>query len=129
MWARAEYLAAGTRLADYEYVHECVKLERDVRFCLLRRDDVERPLRRTARDDTVDADVGAEDVASRQPVDALTHDALRVLLDTLHGEIDRLVASNAANPVALLQAVKGLFHHFLFHHWFPPSPFSSMSSS
>jgi len=47
VWGLSEYLVAHTALSDYEYVHNCVKLEQDVRFAIVRLSSVDRPLART----------------------------------------------------------------------------------
>jgi hypothetical protein len=52
-------------------------------------------------------DIGVADLLPREPADALTYDSVCILLDTVHGEIERLVSSSTGNPKALLQAVKG----------------------
>lgn len=66
-----------------------------------------KPLLRTASDDIKDSEVKVEDLLPREPVDALAYDAVCVLLETIHGEMERLVGS--ANPQcnALVQSVKG----------------------
>lgn len=114
VWGLAEFLKPDSCLSDYEYVHRCIKLETDVALCLLLADQVPRPLLRTANDDENDVSVSVEDLLSREPADALTYETVSVLLDTIHGEIERLVSSSQARPKSLLQAVKGtiLFSFF-----------------
>lgn len=43
----AEYLELNSCLADYEYIHNCIKLEKDVQLSLLRKDSIVRNLLRT----------------------------------------------------------------------------------
>ena len=45
----AEYLAPETLLAQYEYIHQCIKLEKDVILTLLPMNHLQRPLARTVR--------------------------------------------------------------------------------
>jgi len=40
VWGRAEYLLPNSCLHDYEYVHQCIKLEKDVKFNLLQMKEV-----------------------------------------------------------------------------------------
>jgi phosphatidylinositol-4-phosphate 3-kinase len=47
VWGLAEYFTPHTALSDYEYVHQCIKLERDVQLSLLHVDQLRRPLART----------------------------------------------------------------------------------
>lgn len=108
VWGMAEFLLHDSCLCDYEYVHHCIKLEKDVTLCLLHVNEVPRPFLRTAEDDEKDVQVQVEDLLSREPADALTHASLSVLVDTIHGEIDRILAnSGQVQPKSLLQSVKG----------------------
>lgn len=43
----AEYLAPNTTLAQYEYVHQCIKLERDIKLAIMTRKQLKRSLART----------------------------------------------------------------------------------
>ena len=106
VWGMAEFLSSDSCLCDYEYVHHCIKLEKDVMLCLLHVNDVPKPLLRTAEDDTKDVEIQVEDLLSREPADALTHASVSVLIDTIHGEIERLLI-NSNQPKSLLQSVKG----------------------
>lgn len=47
VWGLTEYLAPETTLSDYEYVHNCIKLEQDVVLCLVPDHKVDRSLART----------------------------------------------------------------------------------
>lgn len=113
VWGMAEFLSPESCLSDYEYVHHCIKLEKDVMLCLLHVNDVPRPLLRTADDDMKDVELRVEDLLSREPADALTHASVSVLIDTIHGEIERLmINSSQTQPNALLQSVKGSVYAF-----------------
>lgn len=113
VWGMAEFLLPNSCLCDYEYVHHCIKLEKDVLLCLLHVDEVPKPLLRTAEDDIKDVQIQVEDLLSRQPADALTHASIAVLIDTIHGEIDRLLANvSQTQPKGLLQSVKGKAYFF-----------------
>lgn len=45
----AEYLAPNTTLAQYEYVHQCIKLEKDIELAILTKQQMKRSLARTVR--------------------------------------------------------------------------------
>jgi phosphatidylinositol-4-phosphate 3-kinase len=47
VWGLAEYFTSHTTLSDYEYIHQCIKLERDVELSILHVDQLTRPLART----------------------------------------------------------------------------------
>lgn len=47
VWGLTEYLAPETLLSDYEYIHNCIKLEQDVKLCLVPDHKVDRSLART----------------------------------------------------------------------------------
>jgi len=47
VWGLAEYFTSHTALSDYEYVHQCIKLDQDVKLSLLHVDQLKRPLART----------------------------------------------------------------------------------
>lgn len=47
VWGLAEYFTSHTFLSDYEYIHQCIKLEQDVELSILQVDQLTRPLART----------------------------------------------------------------------------------
>lgn len=47
VWGYNEYLAPTTLLSDYEYVHNCIKLEEDVVLILIPDSKVDRSFART----------------------------------------------------------------------------------
>ncbi|XP_045029747.1 phosphatidylinositol 4-phosphate 3-kinase C2 domain-containing subunit beta-like [Daphnia magna] len=112
VWGMAEFLLPNSCLCDYEYFHHCIKLEKDVLVCLLHIDEVPRPLLRAAEDDIKDIEIKVDDLLSREPGDAFTHATVSVVIDIIHGEIDRLlVNSSNTQPEGLLQSIKdGVWH-------------------
>lgn len=50
VWGYNEYLAPTTFLSDYEYIHNCIKLEEDVYLILIPDSDIDKSLARTVRD-------------------------------------------------------------------------------
>lgn len=49
VWGLAEYLAPNTNLAQYEYVHQCIKLEKDIELAIERKDQMKKSIARTVR--------------------------------------------------------------------------------
>lgn len=47
VWGYNEYLAPSTLLSDYEYVHNCIKLEEDVCLILIPDKFIDKSLART----------------------------------------------------------------------------------
>jgi hypothetical protein len=47
VWGLAEYFTSHTALSDYEYIHQCIKLDQDVELSILQVDHMQRPLART----------------------------------------------------------------------------------
>lgn len=47
VWGLAEYLAPNTTLAQYEYIHQCIKLEKDIELAIMIRDHIKRSIART----------------------------------------------------------------------------------
>ncbi|XP_013196087.2 phosphatidylinositol 4-phosphate 3-kinase C2 domain-containing subunit alpha isoform X1 [Amyelois transitella] len=111
VWGAKEYLTAGSSLSEYEYVRECVRLEKDVRLCL--HDGADKTLARTARDDARAQHLTLDDLIPTQgATPMLSFDNLSILLETLEGELSRAVGvaggEGACSPSAALQAVKAI---------------------
>lgn len=47
VWGLAEYLAPNTTLAQYEYVHQCIKLEKDIELAIINRAQIKQSIART----------------------------------------------------------------------------------
>lgn len=47
VWGLAEYLAPNTTIAQYEYVHQCIKLEKDIELALETKDQMKVSIART----------------------------------------------------------------------------------
>lgn len=50
VWGFNEYLAPTTLLSDYEYVHNCIKLDTDVVLILIPDKSIDKSLARTVRE-------------------------------------------------------------------------------
>lgn len=80
MWGAKEYLTPGSVLSEYDYIRECVRLEKDVRLCLT--EGKETSLARTERDDARDAHLTLDDLVSstQGAMPMLSFDNLSILL-------------------------------------------------
>jgi len=47
VWGLAEYLAPNTTLAQYEYIHLCIKLEKDIELAIMSRAQIKQSIART----------------------------------------------------------------------------------
>lgn len=47
VWGLAEYLAPNTTLAQYEYIHQCIKLEKDIELAIMSRAQIKQSIART----------------------------------------------------------------------------------
>ncbi|XP_063635795.1 phosphatidylinositol 4-phosphate 3-kinase C2 domain-containing subunit alpha [Cydia splendana] len=111
VWGAKEYLTPGSSLSEYDYIRECVRLEKDVRLCL--HEGKDRALARTERDDARDAHLSLDELIPVQgAAPLLSFDNLSILLETLEGELSRAVgvvgAEGTCSPKAVFQAVKAI---------------------
>ncbi|PNF36119.1 hypothetical protein B7P43_G10961, partial [Cryptotermes secundus] len=90
VWGLAEYFTSHTFLSDYEYIHQCIKLEQDVELSILQVDQLTRPLARTAQDDKRDGALSLEDLLPNEPVHPISYDSLIILLETLEREMEKV---------------------------------------
>ena len=58
----SEYLENDSQLKEYEYVHLCYKLDKDVEFVLERIETIPRPYQRTEADDASDSNIEVKDI-------------------------------------------------------------------
>lgn len=90
VWGLTEYLAPNTTLSDYEYVHNCIKLEQDVLLCLVTHSKVDRTFSRTLQDDRRDDFITLTDLLPQEPVIPISYDHLLILLETIEKEMERI---------------------------------------
>lgn len=64
VWGLSEYLTPGSSLYEYDYVRQCVRLEKDILLCLQATQDTS--LARTERDDTRDSLITMEELLPNQ---------------------------------------------------------------
>ncbi|XP_050532896.1 phosphatidylinositol 4-phosphate 3-kinase C2 domain-containing subunit beta isoform X2 [Daktulosphaira vitifoliae] len=103
---------------NFEYVHECIKLDVDVELCLVHKDDISHTYARQAQDDMCDNELGLNDLCPNEISQPITHDTLKILLDTLDGEINKMKEHATAlfkkqifsplQPNGVQQAIKAL---------------------
>ena len=116
-----EYLRNDSLLKDYEYVHFCYKLDKDIEFVLEPTDNIHRPFQRTKDDDVNDCNVQVKDINTLDHCKKLSYDELKVLLDIFEKEAarmqkgcDHLASSSDTNvmsqlrPQKVLQSVKAI---------------------
>lgn len=112
VWGLAEYLTPSTSLSDYEYVHNCIKLDEDVSLVIMHMDDVCRPLARTVQDDNRDKTLTLENLLPNEPVTPISYESLLILLETLEREMDRLQNASAGSvslqTKGVVQSVKAV---------------------
>lgn len=86
VWGAKEYLTPGSSLSEYDYIRECVRLEKDVRLVLCEGQDTS--MARTERDDARDAHLTLDDlIPSQGATPMLSFDNLSILLGKLGFEI------------------------------------------
>ena len=87
-----EYFAAESSLANYQYVHQCHKLDTDVHLSLAHVRDLSRPFARTQRDDQ-NIDFTVDDLIPKAIVckfNDLSADKINILLDNFDREVAKL---------------------------------------
>ncbi|XP_015599951.1 phosphatidylinositol 4-phosphate 3-kinase C2 domain-containing subunit beta isoform X3 [Cephus cinctus] len=90
VWGFAEYLAPNTTLAQYEYIHQCIKLEKDIELAIMTRVQMKRSLARTLQDDNRDQCLKLEDILPNEPLQPISYDTLLILLETVEKEMERV---------------------------------------
>ncbi|CAG9769508.1 unnamed protein product [Ceutorhynchus assimilis] len=90
VWGFNEYLVPTTLLSDYEYVHNCIKLDDDVVLVLIPDSMRDKSFARTVQDDCRDREITFEKVVPSETVSHITFDSLKILLETVENEISKL---------------------------------------
>ncbi|XP_043472101.1 phosphatidylinositol 4-phosphate 3-kinase C2 domain-containing subunit beta [Leptopilina heterotoma] len=98
VWGLSEFLAPNTTLAQYEYIHQCIKLEKDIELAIMVRDQIKQSIARTLQDDNRDLCVTLEDLLPNEPLQPISYDTLLILLETVEKELERI--ENAAVQIA-----------------------------
>ncbi|OWF36539.1 Phosphatidylinositol 4-phosphate 3-kinase C2 domain-containing subunit alpha [Mizuhopecten yessoensis] len=109
---RSEYLLNDQELSKYEYVHECLKLDQDIRFTLMRRQDVFLPFLRTVDDDAQNLVFPKDYIKTDEAV--VTRGQLEILINIFYTQVEKLrdhVLKNETNEIrfrSLQQSVKAV---------------------
>eukprot|EP00106_Octopus_bimaculoides_P003636 XP_014771078.1 PREDICTED: phosphatidylinositol 4-phosphate 3-kinase C2 domain-containing subunit alpha-like [Octopus bimaculoides] len=108
---RSEYLLNNLELSRYEYVHACLKMNTEIRFQLMRLQDIPRKLIRTVDDDRQLLNYPRYCIQGRNKGE-LTRDGLEILMETFYKEIERLsdraLKDKDIQPMSLKQSVKAV---------------------
>ncbi|KAL5007561.1 hypothetical protein ScPMuIL_016367 [Solemya velum] len=105
VYDRSEYLLNDIQLSKYEYIHHCLKLDLDMRFQLMRRQDVSLPFLRTIDDDVQYLYFPKDYIKTNETT--ITRDQLDILMETFYGEIEKLRNHILQGDSSLIQS-KGL---------------------
>nr|CAH7729175.1 unnamed protein product [Callosobruchus chinensis] len=90
VWGCNEYLVPTTFLSDYEYVHDCIKLDEDVVLILIPDSKKDKSFARTAQDDNDDGMLKFDNIVPDDMVFRITFEKLNILLETVENEIRKL---------------------------------------
>ncbi|XP_011867449.1 PREDICTED: phosphatidylinositol 4-phosphate 3-kinase C2 domain-containing subunit beta isoform X4 [Vollenhovia emeryi] len=90
VWGLAEYLAPNTTLAQYEYIHLCIKLEKDIELAIMTRAQIKQSIARTLQDDNCDQSLKLEDILPSEPSQPISYNTLLILLETIEREMGRV---------------------------------------
>ncbi|XP_076289347.1 phosphatidylinositol-4-phosphate 3-kinase catalytic subunit Pi3K68D isoform X2 [Lasioglossum baleicum] len=90
VWGLAEYFAPNTTLAQYEYIHQCIKLEKDIELAIQTKAQIKRSIARTLQDDNRDQCLKLEDILPNEPVQPISYETLLILLETVEKELERV---------------------------------------
>ncbi|KAL4225582.1 Phosphatidylinositol 4-phosphate 3-kinase C2 domain-containing subunit alpha [Mactra antiquata] len=107
---RSEYLLSEYPLSAYSYTHDCLKMDLDPCFCIMRRQDVALPFLRTIDDDNQQLYFPQDHVRETE----VTRESLEILMNTFYTEVERvtdLVLQDEVNRVqfqSLSQSVKAI---------------------
>nr|CAI5868864.1 unnamed protein product [Callosobruchus analis] len=83
VWGCNEYLVPTTFLSDYEYVHDCIKLDEDVVLILIPDSKKDKSFARTAQDDNDDGVLKFDNIVPDDMVFRITYEKLNILLGSL----------------------------------------------
>ncbi|XP_015112954.1 phosphatidylinositol 4-phosphate 3-kinase C2 domain-containing subunit beta [Diachasma alloeum] len=122
VWGLAEYFAPNTTLANYEYIHQCIKLEKDIELAIMTRGQMKKSIARTLQDDNREQCLRLEEILPNEPNEPISYDSLVILLETVEKEMERvetaalqLATTNHSSsllpqlqPRGVIQAVKAV---------------------
>uniref|UniRef100_A0A8C5P979 Phosphatidylinositol-4-phosphate 3-kinase catalytic subunit type 2 beta n=1 Tax=Leptobrachium leishanense TaxID=445787 RepID=A0A8C5P979_9ANUR len=107
-----EILRNEQPLGSHEYIQQCRKFDTDVRLQLLKKEDVRSDLARSASDSQSPSTLNHHIHLQERPVkQTITRQAISLLFDTYHNEVDEFVAGEADFPLRsdrVVQSVKAI---------------------
>ncbi|XP_071121891.1 phosphatidylinositol 4-phosphate 3-kinase C2 domain-containing subunit alpha-like isoform X2 [Mytilus edulis] len=112
VYDRSEYLLNKFPLCRYEYVHNCLKLDEDIKFTLMRRQEVLLPFLRTIDDDSQCLYFPKDYVKTDEMI--ASKEQMEILLNAFYVEVEKLRDHILKNETALIrsqqlsQAVKAI---------------------
>lgn len=90
VWGLAEFFAPKSTLAQYEYIHQCIKLEKDIELAIMTRGQMKKSIARTLQDDNREQCLKLEEILPNEPNEPITYDSLVILLETVEKEMERV---------------------------------------
>lgn len=110
-----EWLSHDSCLSHLEYIHNQIKLEKDVLLGLFpRTNEYMKVIARTHQDDLRDAELKIENIVPTNTNTSISYESLIILLETLETEIDKLESASTThiystfNASGVIQAVKAI---------------------
>ncbi|PVD33696.1 hypothetical protein C0Q70_04956 [Pomacea canaliculata] len=88
VYDRTEYLSNDQALSKFEYIHHCLKLDQDVTFEMVTREQVMRPFIRTVDDDAQMLYFPREYIKTDD--EAVSKESLDILLENFYEAVDQL---------------------------------------
>nr|DBA33932.1 TPA: hypothetical protein GDO54_001548 [Pyxicephalus adspersus] len=107
-----EFLQNNQPLGSHEYIQHCRKFNTDIRLQLIKKEDVRADLARTASDIQSPSTLNHHIHLQERPIkQTISRQALSLLFDTYHNEVEQFVASNTdfhLRAERVVQSVKAL---------------------
>ncbi|XP_063308373.1 phosphatidylinositol 4-phosphate 3-kinase C2 domain-containing subunit beta [Pelobates fuscus] len=107
-----EFLQDEQPLGSHEYIQQCRKFDTDVRLQLLKKEDVRSDLARSASDSQSPSTLNHHIHLQERPVkQTITRQAISLLFDTYHNEVDEFVAADVdfhLRSERVVQSVKAI---------------------
>ncbi|XP_043858749.1 phosphatidylinositol 4-phosphate 3-kinase C2 domain-containing subunit beta isoform X2 [Dromiciops gliroides] len=107
-----EFLQNKHALGSHEYIQQCRKFDTDIRLQLMKRKDVRTDLARTMNDDQSPSTLNHYIHLQERPVkQTISRQALSLLFDTFHNEVDAFLLAEGDFPLKadrVVQSVKAI---------------------
>ncbi|XP_016159570.1 PREDICTED: phosphatidylinositol 4-phosphate 3-kinase C2 domain-containing subunit beta [Ficedula albicollis] len=104
-----EFLQNKHALGSHEHIQHCRKFDTDIRLQLLRRQGVRRELARTASDDRSPSTLNHHIHLQERPIKhTISRQALSLLFDTFHNEVDAFLAAEGDFPLKAERVIQSV---------------------